>query len=703
MVITRNEPLSFSQIQKEFGGSDPISLSEYYGNSNFNKEITKIKIQGVSGEIDSSAKIREFEFGGLDNWGVGNRKYGPNHIDISTNLPLSIHENVVLNDWVNGYKEISKFINDNVVYIKEPIHTKEEIYTYHHDGSTNDNTEYIINFTEDTLCDILIVGGGGSGGASVGGGGGSGGIVYQKNITLNGTYNIYVGKGGDSTTANDSNNRNTDCFDNGISSSIKYEGNIYTLNEISYEGKGGGGGGSRIGDPPNNLDGGFDGGSGGGSSLSGGGIFQSAGNSTQGNTFNLYGTNTSGGNNGGITTTGWLASGGGGAGGAGSGENGGIGVEIDITGTNIFYAAGGGAGRISTSDAGIGGSGIGGDGKRNTTSNGTLYIPTRLNGIDGTGSGGGGGGYNYNYAGGPSGDGGGKGGSGIVIIKTIKTIKSTEYDYNTLTYICDGSVDFIQDMICDILVVGGGGGGGHNGGGGGGGDVLYYKDIPIPSGNYKIKVGKGGTGVDGNTGATTSGESSEFFNIIAGGGGRGMAYSFLTVSDGIAEPEIYTNPINGISTISKGGNGGVRITGDSATKGGDGAGGLADYVNSDQRATDGGKGISCDITGKNIGYGGGGGGRDVSNNPLYHGRGLDGGADAFATKPARPHSGGGGASELNSGASGIVIIKYRKNINTYYKTLGKPRSIITDTMSGLIVNLTIITLFKLFDIKVINN
>ena len=111
---------------------------------------------------------------------------------------------------------------------------------------------------------------------------------------------------------------------------------------------------------------------------------------------------------------------------AGSGENGGIGVEIDITGTNIFYAGGGGAGRISTSSQGIGGSEIGGDGKRNTSAGGTLYIPTRLNGVDGTGSGGGGGGYNYNYASGPNGDGGGAGGTGIVIIRyLVQTVSQT--------------------------------------------------------------------------------------------------------------------------------------------------------------------------------------------------------------------------------------------------------------------------------------
>ena len=203
---------------------------------------------------------------------------------------------------------------------------------------------------------------------------------------------------------------------------------------------GGGGGGSRIGEPPNNLDGGFDGGSGGGSSLDGDGNFQSPGESTQGNTFNLSGTNIPGGNNGGTTSTSWLGSGGGGAGGPGDGKNGGIGVEIDITGTNIFYAAGGGAGSITTSDSGIGGSGIGGDGKRNTNENGTLYIPTRLNGLDGTGSGGGGGGYDYTYVqspdGNPNGDGGGAGGSGTVIIKKLTSII---YDFSHITSLPDWS------------------------------------------------------------------------------------------------------------------------------------------------------------------------------------------------------------------------------------------------------------------------
>jgi hypothetical protein len=50
--------------------------------------------------------------------------------------------------------------------------------------------------TEVLLCDILVIGGGGGGGKRHAGGGGSGTLMYHKNIILNGTYNIKVGKGG---------------------------------------------------------------------------------------------------------------------------------------------------------------------------------------------------------------------------------------------------------------------------------------------------------------------------------------------------------------------------------------------------------------------------------------------------------------------------------------------------------------------------
>ena len=77
--------------------------------------------------------------------------------------------------------------DDNKIYIVE-------IYKYL--GSGNQNI-YTKRFTQNTLCDILIVGGGGAGGNSMGGGGGAGGVVYTINQIFNtGVYTIGVGKGG---------------------------------------------------------------------------------------------------------------------------------------------------------------------------------------------------------------------------------------------------------------------------------------------------------------------------------------------------------------------------------------------------------------------------------------------------------------------------------------------------------------------------
>jgi hypothetical protein len=60
-------------------------------------------------------------------------------------------------------------------------------------------------------------------------------------------------------------------------------------------------------------------------------------------------------------------------------------------------------------------------------------------------------------------------------------------------------------------------------------------------------------------------------------------------------------------------------------------------------------------------------------------------------------------TSLVSGSFGLVMEHsklFPHLVDTYYKKLGKPRSIITDTLSGLIVNITIITLFKTFDITI---
>ena len=234
-------------------------------------------------------------------------------------------------------------------------------------------TQYIINVPNNVLCDILVIGGGGGGINNYihfdntnypGGGGGAGALIYFKNYVLStGTYNIYVGKGG---------------LGNGSSGTSSY---IKDNNNINIRASGGGGGGkwtSKNGD---------NGGSGGGAGY---GCSSGAAVSTLNIPVKVYGFN----GNDGYTSQG---GGGGGAGGGGfhalSGGHGGAGKQIDITGTNTFYAGGGGGG-----GSGQGGSGIGGNGGGAGASG--------LSGATDTGSGGGGG---YTS--------GGVGANGIVLIR----------------------------------------------------------------------------------------------------------------------------------------------------------------------------------------------------------------------------------------------------------------------------------------------
>lgn len=221
----------------------------------------------------------------------------------------------------------------------------------------------------------LVVAGGGGGGYSRGGGGGGGGYQYNASLSVvQQSYNITVGIGGIA----------------GISSSeVGGNGGNSIFSTITAVG-GGGGAGYSVSANGNN------GGSGGG----GGGW--PAGTKNGGTP--TVGQGNSGGSGVGNGTGGWTAGGGGGGAGtvgsnaSGTGAtstnnlpgNGGDGLVNSISGSSIFYAAGGGghgitsAGTESYSSGGNGGGGAGG--------------------VSGTANTGGGGGA------------GGNGGSGIVII-----------------------------------------------------------------------------------------------------------------------------------------------------------------------------------------------------------------------------------------------------------------------------------------------
>jgi hypothetical protein len=270
-----------------------------------------------------------------------------------------------------------------------------------------------------TQADFLVIGGGG-GGASFGGGGGAGGFVYQTGITIEaGTYSVVVGTGG----APAFNSDQSDNFGiNGTNSSITGS----SLSIIAY---GGGGGGGRGGLP---IPEGKDGASG------GGGAPQDTGTQKPGGDA-IYGSQGNKGGSGGVPQS-WAGGGGGGAGFSGdtgnaniTGGDGGDGLPCSITGTEIYYAGGGGGCMYSSGTPGNGGLGGGGNGGN---------IAIGVDGVDGKGGGGGAGGFGYR---------GGYGGDGVVIVRykasdfgtcTGGTI-TTDGSYKVHTFTSNGTLTMV--------------------------------------------------------------------------------------------------------------------------------------------------------------------------------------------------------------------------------------------------------------------
>jgi hypothetical protein len=260
-----------------------------------------------------------------------------------------------------------------------PVMT-ETVRSFVHSGGTESQTTHTITVGQNTICDILVVGGGGGGGKTDAGGGGAGGLIYVQNIILTGTYDIKVGKGGlGGTTASI------------VAVAIvgdKGGNTSFIGTNANYVAYGGGGGG--YGHPsdvePSNL----------------GPYGSSGGLGTSDQTRESFNVNTPGqGYLGGLGTAAQGGGGGGGSGGQGiNSGNGGIGTQINITGTNLYYAGGGGGGHNPSGTSG--GLGGGGSATFSVGNNATFY-----------GGGGGGGGDNWGN--------GGNGFSGVVIIKFKST------------------------------------------------------------------------------------------------------------------------------------------------------------------------------------------------------------------------------------------------------------------------------------------
>ena len=571
-----------------------------------------------------------------------------------------------------------------------------KIITFEYDSgdtNANDQTEYIFNAPEELDCDILVIAGGGGGGATDAAGGGAGGLIYETGVKLDGEYTIKVGNCGVGGAGGTNVGNNPGL--KGKNSQIQ-GGHVL----VNYDAVGGGGGGSGH---PNNIE---PNPAGGGSS----GGLGSGDTSRDAANIHVDGQGYSGGTGGGT----YGGGGGGGAGGIGGNANnyagaGGIGREIDITGTATYYAGGGGGGfgKVGSTWTNVDG-GLGGGGRGSATGNG----------LDATYYGGGGGG------GGSGWGSGGDGYKGLVMIRyKIKKIfedvtslfqsqfytmkekpqitsgpvaqvtdsyvtGNDMYKYMMFTYDAandNGSgqteyaLNFSEDTNADILIVGGGGGGGKSqgngaGGGGGAGGLLYIENQDVTKDiEYIIKVGKGGDIQTTSADAGYSGEDSSFDSIIAVGGGGGAGHpsndtrnggkGFNGGSGGGAG---HGGSAAGSGITGQGHSGGnPPSAGGADAAGGGGSGSPGGNAITSVGGGDGGDGTLINITGTNTYYAGGGGGSsESSDNP---GSGMAGGGNGGGTDSdgsnasANTGSGGGGAGgngNGGNGGSGVIIIRY---------------------------------------------
>ena len=254
------------------------------------------------------------------------------------------------------------------------------------DGANTIPRSFSITSIAEVDAEILVVAGGGSGGINAGGGGGAGGYYYNSSIFMSTAvaYTLTIGSGGIAGQTPAANGSNSTISGSGFT----------TLTAI-----GGGGGVNSAGSGQN-------GGSGGGSSVN-----FAAGSATQPSS-STGGLGNAGGLGNGADGADRAGGGGGGAGAAGGNVQsntspgvGGIGVQSSITGTETYYAGGGG-GACHQGDGAAGGAGGGGAGGF-----GNYNGPSSTVGTAGTANTGGGGG-----AGGGGGMNGGAGGSGVIII-----------------------------------------------------------------------------------------------------------------------------------------------------------------------------------------------------------------------------------------------------------------------------------------------
>jgi alpha-tubulin suppressor-like RCC1 family protein len=357
-------------------------------------------------------------------------------------------------------RENNKYFPDIVPSISPtyiPNSNEYQIYSFVYEDSNNNGngqTEYTINFHEETECDVLIVAGGGGGGAQNAGGGGAGGLIFIENYTFDaGTYSIKVGNSATGGPRNPHpNSQGSSVYPDGKRG---YNSSLINSNNTSVEwtaiGGGNGGGDDYFGVPGGSGGGGADDPSNGGPGLSVLGILYNDIGTYFGNDGGDSRPNASGNDAG---------AGGGGASEQGydniNGRHGGGGKYFgNIFGTNLgddgWFAGGGGGGVKSNNTS----SGTFGNGGKGGGGNGANVNGVGSSALENTGGGGGGSSSNSN---------GGNGGSGIVIIR-CKIVTSdlnipvlsggvitelNKFDqYNTLTFNYD--TNYLKNVDYPVL------------------------------------------------------------------------------------------------------------------------------------------------------------------------------------------------------------------------------------------------------------
>jgi hypothetical protein len=244
------------------------------------------------------------------------------------------------------------------------------------------------------------------------------------------------------------------------------------------------------------------------------------------------------------------------------------------------------------------------------------------------------------------------------------------------------SIDSLDTVPTEYLVVAGGGGSGsqRRGGGGAGGmltgTLLFTKTLSL-----SVTVGAGGA--SNTTQTKVNGENSVLDSLIAIGGGGGAGDSGGSTNangndggsgcGGLGDAAPYG--LGGQGVPGQGNNGG---SGQGSTApyygagGGGGAGAAGGNGNSNGVAGNGGDGLQSSITGTATYYaGGGGGGYYNLTSGIRSSGGLGGGgrggANGVAGENGAANTGGGGGGGYNggtgttaggSGGSGVVVIAY---------------------------------------------